>query len=285
MTVDRKKAIFVALRENLEAAGASTVESGSLICPLCWQVREYDSLSLEHIVPRKVGGRALTLTCTGCNNSHGSDLDAHLSRYQSTRDAFRGHGTLPTVLDVNGKRLVANLEWRDGQKRFVIVGKASDPEAVASVQADFSNGNVSGFNCTIFYEYAKEQFYASILRSAYLALFDRFGYGYVKSEVVQSIRRKICDRTQTIPDLGCLIVELRNLKMPYEASHYIVRCRVKSAECFLVVIRVRKSTTTYLGAYLPNTLLPIERFQEVLEELKAEGDGKTTKISVSDILR
>ena len=52
-------------------------------CPLCYRVigqttdlREV--VAEEHIVPRKLGGRIVTLTCRKCNSGHGSALDAHL---------------------------------------------------------------------------------------------------------------------------------------------------------------------------------------------------------------
>ena len=57
--------------------------AGKFWCPLCHRVISRvpdlrDVVSEEHIVPEALGGRLVTLTCRGCNNEHGTSLDAHL---------------------------------------------------------------------------------------------------------------------------------------------------------------------------------------------------------------
>lgn len=106
-----KRTKFNQLRKSMMDAGISPDSNESLVCPLCWQVTPYGSLSLEHVVSSSVGGKQTPLTCRRCNNVHGYDLDSHLAQYQRIADAFRGHGSLKTELDVNGHKMAANLKW------------------------------------------------------------------------------------------------------------------------------------------------------------------------------
>jgi hypothetical protein len=265
-------------RRSLEAAGMTTSSRDSLVCPLCWRETACDELTREHVVPRSVGGSQTVLTCRACNNDHGRSLDAHLSEYQRTADAFQGHGVLPTTLDVNGNRLAANLRWGEGRKDFVVVGKATSPGAWAAVQADFAAGKVSELRFTLAPRFCKHSFQTAILRAAYLVLFKCFGYEYVRHEVVQVVRRRIADPTLGHPRVASLTFEARNLSPPYDAQHYVVPGNVNGVEFFLVVLRVRRSTTRYLGAYLP---VPVDRSQEffgLMERCAKDYNGKTLTV-------
>ncbi|MFC1588193.1 HNH endonuclease [Planctomycetota bacterium] len=278
MAHDAKQTMFDHYRKNLTATGISTASADSLICPLCWQETPYDDLTIEHVVPGSVGGKQTTLTCRRCNNDHGSDLDAHLAQYQRITDAFQGRDQLKTKLNINGHELVANLEWGDGHKHFHIVGKATNPAASDGLQQDFAASNVSTMNCTLFFDYIKNNFQTDVLRAAYLIIFKCFDYRYVHHEVVQAIRRRIADPSLEHPRLASLILEARNFKPPYDAQHHVVPGNVNGVEFFLVIIRVRRATTTYLGAYLP---VPVDRSDEffgLMELCAKEHNGEMLTI-------
>ena len=235
----------------------------------------YKELSIEHIVPRAVGGKNTTLTCRRCNNDHGHDLDAHLAQYQKNADALRGHGTLKAKLNVNGHELVANLEWGESFKNFHVVGKATNPAASAGSQKEFAAGKVKNVQMTLYVDCIKNKFQTAVLRAAYLVLFKCFGYQYASDDIVQSIRRRIADPSLEFPRLASLILELRNFTPPYDAQHYVVPGTVNGVQFFLVIVRVRKATTTYLGAFLP---VPVERsneFFEVMELCAKEHNGES----------
>lgn len=278
MTIGQNKTIFSHYRKSLAVAGLTTSSADSLICPLCWQETPFDSLSLEHIIPSSVGGTRKILTCRRCNNEHGSTLDSHLSQYQAVKDAFNGYGTLSTKLNVNGKEVIANLEWTAGSKNFKIVGKASNPAASGGIQEDFKAGEVSSVKCNVAFGYSKNNFQTAILRAAYLVLFKRFGYEYVKHEIVQAIRRRICDPLLDHPRLSSLILEIREFQPPGDESYFIVPGDVNGVEFFLVIIRVRKATTTYLGAYLPKPGDRCDDFFDLMEQCSREYNGKAFTI-------
>lgn len=278
MTQDVKRTKFDFFRKSLAAAGMSTADENALICPLCWQETPYDDLSLEHMVPGSVGGKQTTLTCRKCNNDHGCDLDSHLTQYQRVKDAFQGHGTLKTKMNINGHEMIANLKWGDGQKNFHVVGKATNPAASDASQEEFKAGNVENINVTLYFDYNKNNFNTAVLRAAYLILFKCYGYEYVRHDIVQTIRKRIIDRSREHPNLASLILEARNFAPPYDDQHFVVPGNVNGVEFFLAIIRVRRETTTYFAAYMP---VPVDRcaeFFDLMELAAKEHNGETLTI-------
>jgi len=67
---------------GVQAFTAARLGAPSLYCcPLC--IRGFptvrpNGLSLEDVPPRSIGGKPLLLTCTECNNKHGTDVDSHI---------------------------------------------------------------------------------------------------------------------------------------------------------------------------------------------------------------
>ncbi len=283
MTMDAKRAIFDHYRRSLEVARISSSQRDSLVCPLCWRETEYDQLSLEHVVPRSVGGACRILTCRRCNNDQGRDLDAHLSRYQKVMDAIHGHGTLPVELTVNGRRLVANLDLSHDCKKFFVVGKATNPAASKAVQGDFVSNSVAEVNGTVFFGYRKNNFDTAVLRAAYLVLFKCFGYEYARHEVVQVVRRRIADPTLDRPRLASLIIGVRNFRSTRDSQHYVVPGNINGVGFFLAIIRVRKSTTSYVGAYMPIPGDRCDEFFDVMEQWEREHDGQSMTIPASAV--
>ncbi|QDS98684.1 HNH endonuclease [Adhaeretor mobilis] len=278
MSPSQKESLFDHYRKSLAAADLKTTHQDSLICPLCWQETRFDDLSLEHIMPGSVGGKRCILTCTQCNNEHGSSFDSHLAQFQKLRDGFKGHGTIPAKLKVLGKEVVANVEWGDGYKNINIVGKASNPAEVSAMQDDAKAGNVGELNLTLLYGYNKNNFQTGLLRCAYLAVFKCFGYEYANHEVVQVIRRRICDSTLEHPRLESLIGELRDGSLPYRDSYVIVPGNVNGVEFFLVILLLRKETVTNQFVYMPVPVARCDEFCDMMERSSKDNDGKKLTI-------
>jgi 5-methylcytosine-specific restriction endonuclease McrA len=269
-------------RKNLASAGISTDDPDSVICPLCWQEKRYSDLTLEHLVPESIGGRQRILTCRGCNNDQGSNLDAHLTQYQRVVDAFNGSGTIPVEMNINGHRLVANLNW--ATKEFHVVGKATNPAASMASRQEFAAGKVSSVKFTMLFGCAKNNFQTAVLRSAYLILFKCVGYEYARHDVVQRIRRRIADPSLDHPCLASLIFEARNFKVPFDSQHYVVRSDVDGVRVFTVIVRVRKATTTYLGALLPNPFDRGDEFFDLMESRSKQLHGRRLEFPIAAFL-
>ena len=213
------------------------------------------------------------LTCTKCNNSHGSLYDAHLAQFQKTMDGFSGHGTIPAKLEVLGKTVAANVEWGDGFKNINIVGKASNPAEVQAMQEDASAGRFDELHLTLNFGYIKNRFLTGLLRCAYLALFKCFGYEYAKQDVVQAIRRRICNMDIERPRLGSLIGELRNGTIPYTDPYFIVPGNVNGIQFYIVVIRLKKETETFHFVYMPVSVERCDKFFEMMERCANDNNG------------
>lgn len=273
-----KRVKFDFFRASLAAAGLSTADDNALICPLCWQETPYDDLSLEHMVPGSVGGKQTTLTCRRCNNNHGRDLDSHLTQYQRVKDAFQGHGTLKTKLSINGHEMAANLKWGDGRRSFHVVGKATNPAAAEASQDEFKAGNVEKVNFMLNFDYIENNFNTAVLRAAYLVLFKCFGYEFVRHGIVQAIRERIVNATLEHPILASLIIEARNFTPPFDDQHFVVPGDVNGVKFYLVIIRVLRKTTTYLGVYMPVPVARCDVFIDLMELTAKEHDGETLTI-------
>lgn len=285
MTPDAKRAKFEFFRKSLAAGGLSTADDNALICPLCWEETPYDDLSLEHMVPSSIGGKQKTLTCRQCNNDHGRDLDSHLAQFQRVKEAFQGHGTLKTKLNINGHEMIANLEWGDGHKNFHIVGKATNPAASDASQDEFKAGNVQNVNFTVYFNYIKNNLNTAVLRAAYLVLFKCYGYEYARHYIVQTLRQRIANPSLDHPNLASLILEARNFTPPHDDQHYVVPGNVNGVKFFLVIIRVRRKTTTYLGAYMPVPVDRCDEFFDLMELTAKEHNGETLTIPTAAMFR
>ena len=274
MAVDLKEKFFERGRRSLAAAGMTTANDRALICPLCWQETAYEDLSLEHAVPGSVGGRYTTLTCRRCNNDQGAALDSHVANFQTVADAFNGHGTFAVKLNVNGKRMAADLKWDEGKKDFRVVANASNPNEVAAIWQDFHDGKVAEFAVTVSFQYAINNFNTALLRAAYLVLFKCFGYEYTQHEIIQTLRRRICDPTLEQPSLAALMIQLQNGELPHDEPHLVVPGNVNGVEFFLVILRLQKETTTWRGVFMP---IPGDRESEfftLMEQCAREHNGE-----------
>jgi hypothetical protein len=104
---------------------------------------ETGDLTVEHIVPRALGGRSTTTTCRRCNNTQGSRLDRHVVETARARDAAADLGTFRTTMRVGGASLQAELAWTPDHSAtnvITIIPGASDPRQVRAVQDGLVDG-------------------------------------------------------------------------------------------------------------------------------------------------
>ena len=247
----KQDGMLEALRISLFDAGLTTTFDDSIICPLCWQEKGLVELTVEHIIPGSVGGRAVTLTCRNCNNDQGSSHDSLLSRFQTMTDQIRGHGQMPVEMIVNDKRLAANLHWGDGHKQFTVVPQATNPRMSEAIQSEFREGKVGDFKVQWAMAHSKAGFQRSVLRVAYLALFQLFGYAYTRHDIVQVLRRRISDTSMTAPNLAPIIIHVQNDLGQPQWNYIAIPGKINAVAFFLVIIRLKKETHSYVGVFMP----------------------------------
>ena len=181
-------------------------------CPLCFTrfartAIDTKELTVEHIIPGKIGGRLTTLSCQKCNNHHGSALDSHLVRRFQAED---------TLLGKNSKSLKGKIYIGDGEfTADVRLANVSDPNSNLNINittlpqssnpkllkladdriADdrMAINKMRGKSVKIKLElgYIELASRVAALRSAYLMMFYYFGYGYIKHQSLEQVRFQI----------------------------------------------------------------------------------------------
>lgn len=279
MDADRKRNIFDYLRNNLLAAGLSTSDQTSIICPLCWNETAYDQLSIEHVIPSSVGGNTITLSCQHCNNTHGRDLDAHLVNHQKLADAFKGVGTIPAKMRAFGQEVTTNVNWGSpgSGKHIAIVGKASNPAASDAIQAEFKKGIPDNSQLTLEFGYSKNRFQTALLRCAYLVLFRIFGYHYIRNHVVQLVRRRIVDPSLDIPDIRTLVGVVKRNSVIVDNDYYVIHRFMDGIPFFQVVIRLKCTTESYQFVMMPVPHMNDDQFFVIAAKIARENPTLTFK--------
>jgi hypothetical protein len=276
---NQKKHIFQQYQQWLVGTGLKTTNPNVVLCPLCWQEIPYDFLSVEHVIPESVGGKDCILTCKECNNLHGSQLDSHVSQFQHIEDVFKGHGKIPATLTVNGKKVTANIEWKEDSKNIEIVGKASNPTSISAIQKQMRNQKVDKLQLTLKYEYIQNRLETGLLRCAYLTLFKFFGYKYAITEPVQVIRQRISEPACKMPDLAILTGTLKKGDIPWDGSHVIVPAQMDGLDFFFVILLLRKKTTTYRFVLMPGLNNNFDKFYDMAKRFKEKNEKQSITIN------
>lgn len=283
---ESKRALFDFYQTRMLRAGLQPTGTDTLICPLCWREISLDRVSPDHYIPQAIGGRRSDIvpTCDDCNHSHGSKLDSQVAAFQDTVSALKGNGTLSVTMQVNGREMVADLELGDATRTFRVIGKASNPAAISAIKADFESRRVENVHLTVSAGYVSNRFNVGLLRAAYLTLFCHCGYGYVKHEIVQIVRRRIADPALTHPNLKTLVLELSDFQAPVDNPYFIVCGNVNDVPFYLVIIRARRAITSHYGVFMPCPSEFDDDFFPIMELCAAEHNGKSLNFSLPSVL-
>ena len=264
MGTNRKKKLLDIFRGSLNESRLTTSYDDSLICPLCWTEVRYSDLTLEHIVPESVGGRLTTISCARCNSKFGTELDAHLAHFQNVHDTFHGTGFLRGTVRVNEARMAMNFEWHSRNIR--IVGEASDPRALDKALEEFRQCRAHQLNLQLCFGYNPRKMKIALLRIAYLALFHHFGYRYVCTPLLQSIRRQVSDPDSRTVDFHGLVATLESCEIPIDRSCFAIPGHLGHIPFLQVIIRCCKLTTSYHSVFMPQPGGEDESFFKVFLE-------------------
>lgn len=197
MSISKKEALFNLYSNNL---AINSNLNGWFICPLClkgFSIEHLDSLTLEHIVPKSLGGKLITLTCWKCNNDFGSKLISKLYKNIQIKEILSGtkNGFLDSKFSIDGHSVSALFEPGKDSHNLIFNPKRSNPEDTEYIQSKFKKNDVNNFNLIFNAGYSKKEENSALLLIAYLLMFYQFGYFFVFSRFGLHIR-------------GCLINEL-----------------------------------------------------------------------------
>lgn len=203
------------------AAAAARVfaRPGVYICPICGdafdkKAAETGELTLEHVPPAALGGKAVALTCRPCNNTAGHTVDAAVHQRDNVNQFARlilSNQEGPperAVLTIGGEEVnVAVSRGADGKTKFSIMPALNDPAALRRVQQYMDRLTaLESAKGERFRVRSRASYHARLakigdLRAAYIAAFAAFGYRYAFAPALEPVRAQIQSPNENIiPD-------------------------------------------------------------------------------------
>lgn len=252
---------------------------GRVVCPLCLVVfdraklgQEHEQgLTVEHIIPRALGGTHKTLTCKRCNNTQGSELDAHLVRKVQARDWIAGGGKpMQGTITMGDLRLSMTVAWggTEGIKNIRIRGGkpailAEFPKRLRAVK----EGDTFKLHFSLRYRESNAR--RALIRIGYLALFNLLGYSYVLSPAAAYVRDLIAGSNDEILE-RLMIMRLKVAEEPKEAPPLMyvpIQNRHGVNVAYLVSIRIDSPQQMRRAVLLPSESVPQEFVMRVLQDV------------------
>lgn len=176
----------------------------AVVCPLCLHVFNQSSLnqrlenplSLEHIPPSELGGKARILTCKRCNNDSGRLLDFTVAEHIKAEPFMRlqGGSEILGTTSLNhsyGKKINSRTIIRIGKKDMFIF-KAQIPKG--EWRAEQLKKIDAKAPITINFKFSVpslKHVHIALLRIAYLFAFEKFGHPFILNEVYNGLRHQI----------------------------------------------------------------------------------------------
>lgn len=195
--------------QGVAAATAVFGTTDKYFCPICARecfapALDEGELTLEHVPPKSQGGKAIILTCRGCNNVAGHTVDANAAgRSELARfsEVIRGKGTGDagaTVLTIGEHKVRVQMSNDEGTTAFEVIGAANNPETVQKAMNELRRAYADGsweegfeIQVTKSVKYNPKMARISDLRAAFLACTAKMGYRFAFSGALEAIREQI----------------------------------------------------------------------------------------------
>jgi hypothetical protein len=199
---------------------------GYVKCPFClrdfsraaFDIDEHGTkLTLDHVIPGSLKGKAFTLTCKSCNNAHGSKFDSHLSRMTNVSNALTGDSSKPisSRMSMDGARVPVGYfieHTPDGKQVNTLVIRKSNPKDRDHLITALRNGTLGEFKLSMNFNYMPDRANMALVRIAYLGMFDSLGYRYVFGPGGDAIRRLIMEEIEPGTKVDQMVSQFRDLK-------------------------------------------------------------------------
>ena len=201
-----------ALRRTLSATGMgdSLPDGEFYACPLCLMTYGRDALergvfSDEHVPPDGSGGRVLLLTCTHCNNSAGTAMDADAAAREAVHDFLSGRSlsrVLRAEYNIGEVTVQGNVTSENGAVIMNVVPKANNPKNVTAITETLMGWADAGAGGNIGFRFRERlsptAASLSWVRAGYLAAFAALGWRYIFLECLNPLRAQLAAPEQGI---------------------------------------------------------------------------------------
>jgi hypothetical protein len=233
-------------------------------------------LTEEHVIPKKLGGTLVTLTCKRCNSTHGAELDAELIQMVRCHDSLQGVGStrFKGHLEVAGIRVPTDVDWNLAvpaeSTNFLL--RRFNPAIHAQLREALKSGTVDTVKVHMSFGYNEARANLAALRIAYLASFREAGYRYILTPAVQRIRQLI-ERFDDSPppDIGPIFGEMEDITpAPIEPLAFY---DISDVAVMVVMTLVAETKRRRYCMFMPTPHTPADRVLETLAE-EARGWGE-----------
>jgi hypothetical protein len=253
-TRSRKERLFDCYAANLSAVRPEYVDS--FACPVCLRLLNRERLATgeiteEHVIPRSLGGRIVTLTCRECNSTAGHSLESHLVRRLERDDFVTGVGGKPQrVKALIGDGEITGQVYRYPDRvEFHGIPAISNPKLHALAVSILEGADMPPEVTLALPSVSKGlPSWIAVLRMGYLLAFCHFGYDYVLDPSVSQVRQQVLQHSQQIiPSraVGWLA------EAPLGGNVLGLLYAPSELRCLFAVLRLCTSAVRYLGVALP----------------------------------
>lgn len=258
-----------------------------LLCPLCFKLfreeglkQKYsDSLTLEDIPPKKLGGKASILTCKKCNNESGHKLDSKLLRQRHVNSFLKGdqNSNVDVFVAIEGSfRAKGNLTLDSKKNIFRLHFNDDNTKRIVESLRKLPNEGISKELSFRFEEPSRRISQIAELRIAYLIAFSKWGYALIIENTYQPIRDQIIEpEKEILPSFGVM--------NPEELSHgdgLFIVTEPRELSSILVIFSLKlKHKTEKRAVLLPGLGEDCMKFYETIRNLKGKTNLKYTEIT------
>jgi hypothetical protein len=160
-------------------------------------------LSREHVPPQSAGGKRMLVTCRGCNNRAGTELDSHALLADRRMEFLQRRMTKPAAAEITFDGVTMQGEVLATERNIHVDPlrklRRSPSEVVEAFRRRWAESSTPGgqpitMDIKPRWRIDAQASNVSRLRSAYLAAFAFAGYDYILTEELHPIRRHILSR-------------------------------------------------------------------------------------------
>lgn len=173
---------------------------------------EHGVFSDEHVPPHKMGGLVLALTCTHCNRTAGTAMDADAAAREAVHDFMAGRSlsrALRAEYKIGEVTVQGNVTSENGTVIMNVVPKANNPKDVTVMTETLMRWVDTGAGGSIGFRFRERlsptAASLSWVRAGYLTAFAALGWRYVFLECLNPLRAQLAAPEQSIlPPLSLL---------------------------------------------------------------------------------
>lgn len=229
----------------------SAVQSGfsnskAFYCPLC--LREFkdfrvswanNELSIEHIPMKALGAKTQMLTCSYCNHLFGYKYQPSLETAQILQRIRRGDDTktVKAAVELGSKRLRGRIWFERGKGlRFEESKKGSPPKESNYWNRKGPSIIMPRLRARLEMPLNQDAAKRSLLRDAYLLMFNSWGCWLLKEAWSEEIRKRLTDATIPIPEGAIVQITLLPLDLNPTIGEFLLTTGVEDLKCYLIPV-------------------------------------------------